>query len=112
MENTNKFTHQAKNQSLPSESLKNRPLPQSLDLLLHSTSHHQPKHLEIAEERPQRVAEGRRNVALDEEVAVPGEAVACEGDEREEPEVEEEGEEEEEEAEDGSDEVEAAGSGL
>ncbi|KAL0838089.1 hypothetical protein Bca101_089979 [Brassica carinata] len=50
-------------------------LTKSFHLSLHVSREHQPKHLEIAKKRPNRVSEARRNVPFHEEVAVPRETV-------------------------------------
>lgn len=72
-----------------SKCLQDGPLSEPLDLLIHLPRKHQSEHLEIAQEGPERVAEGGGDVAFDEEVAVPSEAVAEDEGKDEEPPVEE-----------------------
>lgn len=71
-----------------SEAIQDGPLPEPLNLPVHLPGQHQAEHLVIAQERPERVPERRGDVALHEQVAVPGEAVPGEGDQEEEPPVE------------------------
>src|ERR1041385_6033061 len=70
--------------------------------LVHLAGHHQEEHAVVGDEGVEGVAEGRGLVVLDEEVAVPGEGVADDGDSDEEPEADGEGKAEENDGQDGA----------
>lgn len=72
-------------QTSKSEHLQNRSFPQPFDLSIHSTSKHQPKHLEIAKERPKRMPKSRRNIPFDKEMTVPSTSITRERYKNQEP---------------------------
>ncbi|KAK9158985.1 hypothetical protein Scep_005559 [Stephania cephalantha] len=82
-----------------SKDLQDGPLPKPLDLPVHPASEHEPEHLEIAHEGPNWVPERRGDVALHEEMAVPGESVPENGNEEDDPPSEEDGRDEDEQSE-------------
>ncbi|XXG88130.1 hypothetical protein AAC387_Pa12g0383 [Persea americana] len=57
---------------------------------IHLPNKHQSKHLEIAQERPERMAKRGGDVVFHEEVIVPSETVAQDGSKEDEPPIEKE----------------------
>lgn len=95
-----------------SEGLEDGALAEALDLLLHPAGEHEAKHPEVADEGPERVPECGGGVALHEEVAVPGEGVADDGADQEQPAADERRAEQAEEGDEGAQEVQPPGRRL